>query len=201
MLHRSYNVSNLMDDLKILYRLAGHQDKGVTFIFTDNEIKEDAFLEPLNNMLASGEVAGLFTRDEMDEILGDLAQPMRRECPRVPQTNENLYEYYMRRVTRNLHVCLCFSPIGQKFRTRSLRFTSLISGCTIDWFQTWPREALVAVSEHFLEGFDIMCRSDVKLIKSALVNIMGTFHVSISIHENFERVSRIQIAFSILIVH
>lgn len=174
-------MSNLQDDLKLLYRLAGHQNKGVTFIFTDNEVKEEAFLEPLNNMLASGEVAGLFARDEIDEILGDLAQPMRREFPRVPPTNENLYDYYMRRVTRNLHVCLCFSPIGQKFRTRSLRFTSLITGCTMDWFQPWPKEALVAVSKHFLEGFDIVCKSEAALIRSALVNIMATFHVSIQI--------------------
>ncbi|EUB55933.1 Dynein heavy chain 5, axonemal [Echinococcus granulosus] len=175
-LTRSYNVSNLMDDLKILYRLAGHEDKGVTFIFSDNDVKEEAFLEPLNNMLASGEVAGLFARDEIDEILSDLAQPMKHECPRVPPTNENLYEYYMRRVSRNLHVCLCFSPIGQKFRTRSLRFKSLISGCTMDWFQPWPREALVAVSQHLLKGFDIVCRSEEAIIKSVLVNIMGMFH-------------------------
>nr|CDS18170.1 dynein heavy chain [Echinococcus granulosus] len=191
-LTRSYNVSNLMDDLKILYRLAGHEDKGVTFIFSDNDVKEEAFLEPLNNMLASGEVAGLFARDEIDEILSDLAQPMKHECPRVPPTNENLYEYYMRRVSRNLHVCLCFSPIGQKFRTRSLRFKSLISGCTMDWFQPWPREALVAVSQHLLKGFDIVCRSEEAIIKSVLVNIMGMFHdrVSTACRDYFQRMRR-----------
>ncbi|KAL5105018.1 hypothetical protein TcWFU_009077 [Taenia crassiceps] len=189
---RSYSVSDLMDDLKILYRLAGHEGKGVTFVFSDNDIKEEAFLEPLNNMLASGEVAGLFARDEMDEILSDLAQLMRHECPRVPPTNENLYEYYMRRVARNLHVCLCFSPIGQKFRTRSLRFKSLISGCTMDWFQPWPREALVAVSQHLLKGFDIVCRSEGAIIKSALVNIMGTFHdrVATACQDYFQRMRR-----------
>uniref|UniRef100_A0A8I3NLP8 Dynein axonemal heavy chain 8 n=1 Tax=Canis lupus familiaris TaxID=9615 RepID=A0A8I3NLP8_CANLF len=188
-LTRSYNVSNLTEDLKGLYKVAGADGKGITFIFTDNEIKDEAFLEYLNNLLSSGEISNLFARDEMDEITQGLIPVMKKELPRHPPTFDNLYEYFISRSRRNLHVVLCFSPVGEKFRARSLKFPGLISGCTMDWFSRWPKEALIAVASYFLSGYSIVCSSDTK---RHVVETMGLFHdmVSESCENYFQRYRR-----------
>lgn len=127
----------------------------------------------MNNVLSSGVVSNLFARDEMDEICQELIPIMKKEYPRRPPTNDNLQEYFLSRTKQNLHVVLCFSPIGEKFRTRALKFPGLISGCTMDWFQRWPKDALIAVADHYLSSFEMVC---VPLVKKELIISMGVVH-------------------------
>ncbi|KAI8811565.1 dynein heavy chain and region D6 of dynein motor-domain-containing protein [Cladochytrium replicatum] len=170
---KSYNTANLMEDFKFMYKIAGAQGKPVSFIFTDNEVKEEGFLGYINNILTSGEITNLFPKDEIISISSDLRNAMKKARPLVPDTMENLWAFFIDRVKANLHVVLCFSPVGDKFRNRSLKFPGLVSGCTMDWFTRWPNEALRAVAEKFLSEMDIVGTDQVK---KEVVNQMAFVH-------------------------
>lgn len=42
------------------------------------------------------------------------------------------------------------SPVGDQLRQRCRNFPSLVSCCTLDWFETWPKTALKTVAKQFL---------------------------------------------------
>ncbi|XP_037924624.1 dynein heavy chain 5, axonemal isoform X2 [Hermetia illucens] len=192
-LTRSYNVANFLEDLKLLYRTCGVQGKGTTFLFSDLDIKEEGFLEYLNNILSSGVISNLFNRDEQAEIVQELTPIMKRENQRKTATAESVMEYFLQRTCHNLHVVFCFSPVGETWRTRVQRFPALVSGCTVDWFEPWPKDALVSVARHFLCDFEIECTVETK---DELVNALGSIQdvvseTSVDYFQRFRRATHV----------
>ncbi|KAK9815239.1 hypothetical protein WJX72_000483 [[Myrmecia] bisecta] len=152
-LSKGYGSAEFHEDLKKLYNLAGIGGKPVVFMFNDNQIVNEGFVEDINNMLNSGEVPGLFTADEREKLMNDI-RPY-AESTFGPQSPEGLYRIFMERVRDNLHIVLCMSPVGDSFRVRCRQFPSLINCTTIDWFSDWPAEALRSVSSKFLEDVEL----------------------------------------------
>jgi len=52
------------EDIKELMRQIAEKGNPTAFIFTDNQIKEEGFLEDINNILNTGEVPNIFPPDE-----------------------------------------------------------------------------------------------------------------------------------------
>jgi len=148
-----YGMNEWREDLKKMFRMAGEAGKPTVFLFSDTQIVKEAFVEDINNILNNGEVPNLWLVDERAEILESMSQASKKEG-RDLQTPTQLYAYFVERCRLNLHVVLCFSPIGDAFRTRLRMFPSLVNCCTIDWFTEWPEEALRSVAAHFLADQD-----------------------------------------------
>lgn len=119
--------------------MAGHKGKHITFILTDAEVKNESFLEYINMVLSTGEIPGLIPKDEKEIWLGDVrTEYVKKHKDNKEPTNLQIYEYFLNRLRDNLHVVLCFSPVGNKFRNRARKFPALFNECSIDWFLPWP---------------------------------------------------------------
>ncbi|KAI8620571.1 dynein heavy chain and region D6 of dynein motor-domain-containing protein [Chytriomyces sp. MP71] len=152
-LTRTYGEVEWHEDLKKLYIAAGVEGKNSVFLLSDTQVKTESFLEDVNNILNSGEVPNLFPSDEREKILADLRSMAREKG--LPEDRDSMYQFFISRVRDNLHIVFATSPVGDTFRNRCRMFPSLVNCCTIDWFDEWPREALLSVSKRFLEFVDL----------------------------------------------
>ncbi|TSM60567.1 Dynein heavy chain 7, axonemal [Bagarius yarrelli] len=172
---RSYGMTEWRDDLKIIMRKSTSGDTHGVFLFTDTQIKMESFLEDVSNLLNTGEVPNLFAVDEKQEIC-ERMRVLDRQRERDKQTDGSplaLYNMFVERCRSQLHVVLAMSPIGDTFRGRLRRFPALINCCTIDWFQSWPDDALQAVASRFLEDIDMTDDA-----RTGCIDMCQSFHTS-----------------------
>lgn len=170
---KMYNMNSLLDDLRNMYRACGKQGSKMTFLFTEAEIKDEAFMEVINSLLTTGEIPGLFPKDEVLMMASELRSVAIKQIPDFIDSADNLVKFFYDRVKSNLHVVLCMSPVSAKFPERARRFPGIVAGCTIDWFLAWPAEALVAVSQGFIQKVKMDCTT---AVKDELITHMGMVH-------------------------
>jgi dynein heavy chain len=151
---KSYGMQDWRDNLKSMMFKAGLMNKPTVFMMDDTQIVKEAFLEDINGILNTGEVANLFNGEDMGTIVETLQGPAREAGVNTGVLAE-VYNFFVGRVRTNLHLVLCLSPIGDAFRTRLRMFPSLVNCCTIDWFTEWPEEALRSVANFFLTSVDM----------------------------------------------
>lgn len=173
LISKGFGVNQLFDAIREQY-IAAATKRPVTMLFTDNDIKQEVFLEYINSFLSNGEIAGLFASDQRDSAINEIRPIMKKDpYTKFEDMSETLWSYFINRVRERLHFVLCFSPVGDKFRTRARKFPALVSSCIINWFFPWPKQALLDVSTRTITNFQ-MATDDKN--KASLVELMAEIH-------------------------
>jgi len=145
LVNQSYGMEALKLDLQEFYKKAAVKPGSPqAFIMTDGQVADEKFLVYINDMLASGNIPDLFTREEYDAILGNLRNMAK--AAGYSDDREGLFSFFIDKVRKNLHYLLAHSPVGDTFRIRGRKFPALISCMVVDEFMAWPRDALEGVA-------------------------------------------------------
>lgn len=65
---KTYGKTEWREDLKRILQKAGGAMHPTVFLFSDTQIKDEAFVEDINNLLNSGEVPNMFPSDEKMQV-------------------------------------------------------------------------------------------------------------------------------------
>uniref|UniRef100_A0A7N5JRQ9 Dynein axonemal heavy chain 3 n=1 Tax=Ailuropoda melanoleuca TaxID=9646 RepID=A0A7N5JRQ9_AILME len=144
---KNYSSHDWREDLKKIMLQVGVATKSTVFLFADNQIKDESYIEDINMLLNTGDVPNIFPADEKADLVEkmQMANPWKDLYASLPWRKE----------TNQVCFSLAMSPIGDAFRNRLRMFPSLINCCTIDWFQSWPTDALELVANKFLEDVEL----------------------------------------------
>lgn len=176
---KQYRSAEFHEDLKSLYMMAGGEDKPTTFIFSDTQLKEESFLEDLNNILSSGEVPNLYSKDEKMGVF-EAVRPAAKKAG-IIETADKLWEFFIERTRTNLHIILCMSPVGDGFRNRCRMYPALVNCTTIDFFHPWPADALTEVAARFLADTKLGHGEQAEIaLKKKIGRVFAFTHESVS---------------------
>jgi dynein heavy chain len=153
MISSTYGMNDLKTDLQGMYNRSGVKDEGVCFLFTEGMITNERFLVYINDLLSSGEIADLYVAEDKDGIINNIRPAVKGAG--IVDNKDNCWNFFISRVKRNLHMSLCFSPVGDAFRNRARKFPALVNCTVIDWFQPWPEDALLSVAKKFTDDLDL----------------------------------------------
>src|SRR5690606_30096457 len=102
---KSYGISDWREDIKTMMNKAGVQNKPTVFLMDDTQIVKEAFLEDINGILNTGEVANLFNAEEMAAVQEALSKVC-VEANVNPASPVEVYNFFVSRVRSNLHLVL-----------------------------------------------------------------------------------------------
>ena len=145
------------------------------FMITDSQIKTEEMIVSINDMLNSGYIPGLWPRDELEGHMQTMKMESRQAG--VADTQEALYDYFIQKIKKNVHIVLCMSPVGDDLRIRARKFPGLINSTMIDWFHSWPKDALYDVAFNFLKDIEF----PVEGIAEKIAENMSETHEGINI--------------------
>lgn len=174
MVTSNYKLADLKLDIQGMFTKATVANAQLFFILTDGQISDNKFLMYINDLLASGYIPELFAKDELDGLLGKVRGEAK--AAGYQDSPDQLFEFFLDKARKNLHLGICFSPVGDAFRIRARMFPGIINCTTLDYFFDWPRDALVNVANRFLGEIEFPTEE----IQAAIAENMATTHLSIA---------------------
>jgi dynein heavy chain len=151
--NQNYSLLDFRTDIQGMYNKAGIKQEGVMFMLADSQISNEKFLVYLNDLLSSGNIPDLYSKDERESIINSLTN--KAKAAGYSSEPASVWSYFISKIRENLHCCLCFSPVGNGLRVRARRFPALANCTVIDWFQPWPEQALASVGKKVLSQMDL----------------------------------------------
>ena len=155
---RGYGIKRFKQDLKTILQTCGVENREMIFLLENYQLFHPSFLDMINSLLSSGEVPGLFRREEMAQILTSISEDASENG-----YGDNLEKYFYSRTKLNLHITLILDISSPQINSifdnhpalNSICTTIIMDSWSLNTIQTIPRLLIESLIPHLLKFFDI----------------------------------------------
>ena len=152
----AYDERSFRVDLKKVLFDVGVENKEILLYLEDHQLVTPAILETVNSLLSSGEVPGLFTNPELEQMFGPLKEQMM-----TAGSMFSPFEFFTMRVKAGLHIALSMDPSDHEWAIRTESNPALFTRCSVHWMDSWSDVGIRAVPRMRLkEVFDTSKNDD-----------------------------------------
>eukprot|EP00002_Diphylleia_rotans_P017833 TRINITY_DN345_c0_g1_i5.p1 TRINITY_DN345_c0_g1~~TRINITY_DN345_c0_g1_i5.p1 ORF type:complete len:2631 (-),score=563.81 TRINITY_DN345_c0_g1_i5:572-7306(-) len=166
---RDYNIKSFYNDLKIVLAKAGIEGEHSIFYLEDHQIVKSTLLEIMNSILSAGEVPGLYSAEELDNLLLPLRDLLKDQGFRGTP-----FAFFVSRIKKYLHIVFGMDPTHPEFQVRTESNPALYTNCSLQWFDTWTDDGMKQVPR-------ILLRNHLKEVKGDKKDHIARF---VEIHKN-----------------
>ncbi|KAM5302059.1 dynein axonemal heavy chain 14 [Glossophaga mutica] len=157
----NYAHAEFKEDFKKVFVQAGLDGNPTVLMVAHLTLDQEALWEDLNSIISLEKIPDMFENEELDSLVLKIRSVA--EQTSYVDSREDLFSFFQKRILKNLHIFMIMSPAGPYLRQNCRAYPSMISACTIDWYEKWPEEALLLVASSFLrEKVDLENRGNLK---------------------------------------
>ncbi|ODV86297.1 hypothetical protein CANARDRAFT_211710 [[Candida] arabinofermentans NRRL YB-2248] len=151
---RKYSLAEFDKTLRMLLCRCGAEGEKICFIIDEATILETAFLERMNTLLANAEIPGLFEGEEFQSLMS-LCSQYSQQLGLYLDSDEELYQWFTKQVSKNFHVIFTISDPNHKGATQIISSPALFNRCVVNWMGDWSETSLKAITSKMLEKIPI----------------------------------------------
>ncbi|EFC42807.1 cytoplasmic dynein [Naegleria gruberi] len=145
-----YSSKHFKNDVKAVIQKAAQNEK-VCLILEDHHMTDVSLLEYVNSLLSSGEIPGLFTKEELEMILSSIKDESSREGNQSMSPNA----IFIKRVVNNMRIVLLMDPDNSNFDMKCRSNPAIFTKCSIIWKDNWSAEGIQQIPKMIIDENDL----------------------------------------------
>ncbi|GAW80997.1 dynein heavy chain [Plasmodium gonderi] len=135
--------------LQNIFHKCAMKNEDIILFIKESKI-HDSFFIYVNEYMCSNNIIDLYTKEEKDYIIQNMRNIAKSEG--IQENDNDIFDFYIKKVNENLHFILCFSPTSNNFRDKSNNFQCILNKTMIDIYENWESDSLMCVAQNYVKN-------------------------------------------------